>query len=84
MEVFETNTIGNARHMNIDSPSRHLCTPDPSEKDLLPLSDDDWNNGVRLKLDTLQFFQCSFAFAGHAWSTLHSVGPDKQQYGEIC
>ncbi|GAB1206176.1 hypothetical protein APSETT445_004858 [Aspergillus pseudonomiae] len=24
----------------------HLCTPDPSEKHFLPISDDDWNTGV--------------------------------------
>ncbi|RDW58996.1 fungal specific transcription factor domain-containing protein [Aspergillus mulundensis] len=35
------------RHMNIDSPRRHLCIPDPCEKHFLPISDEDWNSGVR-------------------------------------
>jgi hypothetical protein len=32
--------------MNINSPNRALCTPDPVENQFLPLSDEYWNKGV--------------------------------------
>ncbi|KAE8149561.1 chaperonin 10-like protein [Aspergillus avenaceus] len=41
---------GGPLHMNIDSPRRHLCTPDPAETHYLPISDDDWNSGVGCRL----------------------------------
>lgn len=38
------------RHMNVNNPHRTLCTADPNEKSFLPISDEDWNNGVRTRV----------------------------------
>ncbi|KAL7905000.1 fungal-specific transcription factor domain-containing protein [Trichoderma velutinum] len=36
------------RYINIGCPRRALCTPDPTQLQYLPMSDDDWNQGTRI------------------------------------